>query len=233
VLAFGDVFPSPGGCYRHWQAPVCAAPSEDGSMAKLRILYGEGDGEILKAQAASIEKAGHTVQPAVGRKGVEEAIKQSAFDLVLLGPTLSRNDRHHLPYMVKKASAETSVLVMHADGSRHPYVDACTDTGEPGDGPDPHRRHEDRRDDAGRGGGACRKVATSLVLRGRLRGRPFLLAHREPETARITIDTSGTTSLPFPPAKERISSLEWVRVAIDPLVRLPVSSSFQIRLTGT
>jgi hypothetical protein len=31
--------------------------------------------------------------------------------------------------MVKKASGETSVLVMHADGSRHPYVDACTDTG--------------------------------------------------------------------------------------------------------
>jgi len=31
--------------------------------------------------------------------------------------------------VVKKASAETSVLVMHADGSRHPYVDACTDTG--------------------------------------------------------------------------------------------------------
>ena len=31
--------------------------------------------------------------------------------------------------MVKKASAETQVLVMHADGSRHPYVDACTDTG--------------------------------------------------------------------------------------------------------
>jgi hypoxanthine phosphoribosyltransferase len=31
--------------------------------------------------------------------------------------------------MVKKASQQTSVLVMHADGSRHPYVDACTDTG--------------------------------------------------------------------------------------------------------
>jgi DNA-binding NtrC family response regulator len=98
-------------------------------MAKLRILYSEGDGEVLKAQAAGIEKAGHAVQQAVGRKGVEEAIKRSAFDLVVLGPTLTRNDRHHLPYMVKKASAETSVLVMHADGSRHPYVDACTDTG--------------------------------------------------------------------------------------------------------
>jgi DNA-binding NtrC family response regulator len=97
--------------------------------AKLRILYGEGDGETLKAQAAGIEKAGHTVQQAVGRKGVEEAIRKSAFDLVILGATLTRNDRHHLPYMVKKASAETSVLVMHADGSRHPYVDACTDTG--------------------------------------------------------------------------------------------------------
>jgi len=97
--------------------------------AKLRILYGEGDGEILKAQAADMEKAGHTVQQAVGRKGVEEAIRKSAFDLVVLGGTLTRNDRHHLPYMVKKTSAETSVLVMHADGSRHPYVDACTDTG--------------------------------------------------------------------------------------------------------
>ena len=42
---------------------------------------------------------------------------------------MTRNDRHHLPYMVKKANAEISVLVMHADGSRHPYVDACTDTG--------------------------------------------------------------------------------------------------------
>jgi DNA-binding NtrC family response regulator len=69
------------------------------------------------------------VHQAIGRKAVEEALKKSAFDLVVLGPTLSRNDRHHLPYMVKKASAETSVLVMHADGSRHPYVDACTDTG--------------------------------------------------------------------------------------------------------
>ncbi|MGO9086816.1 MAG: hypothetical protein ACLQBK_16450 [Candidatus Sulfotelmatobacter sp.] len=97
--------------------------------AKLRILYGEVDGETLKAQAAGMEKAGHAVQQAVGRKGVEEAIKKSAFDLVVLGATLSRNDRHHLPYMVKRASAETSVLVMHADGSRHPYVDACTDTG--------------------------------------------------------------------------------------------------------
>src|SRR5271165_799442 len=96
---------------------------------RLRILYGEGNDETLKAQAAGIEKAGHTVQQAVGRKGVEEAIRKSAFDLVILGATLTRNDRHHLPYMVKKASAETSVLVMHADGSRHPYVDACTDTG--------------------------------------------------------------------------------------------------------
>jgi hypothetical protein len=30
---------------------------------------------------------------------------------------------------VKKVQALANVLVMHADGSRHPYVDACTDTG--------------------------------------------------------------------------------------------------------
>ena len=99
------------------------------AKAKLRILYGEGDEEILASQAAAMEKAGHTVQQAVGRKAVDEALKKSTFDLVVLGASLTRNDRHHLPYMVKKASSETSVLVMHADGSRHPYVDACTDTG--------------------------------------------------------------------------------------------------------
>lgn len=99
------------------------------AKTKLRVLYGEGDVDVLKAQAVEFEKAGHTVQQAKGRKEVEQALKNGAFDLVILGATLSRNDRHHLPYMVKKANAETSVLVMHADGSRHPYVDACTDTG--------------------------------------------------------------------------------------------------------
>ena len=69
------------------------------------------------------------MQPAIGRKGVQEALNKGVFDLVILGATLTRNDRHHLPYVVKKAQAETSVLVMHADGSRHPYVDACTDSG--------------------------------------------------------------------------------------------------------
>ncbi len=96
---------------------------------KLRILYGEGDGEVLAKQTAVLEKAGHIVQSVEGRKAVDEALKKNSFDLVVLGATLTRNDRHHLPYMVKKANSETSVLVMHADGSRHPYVDACTDTG--------------------------------------------------------------------------------------------------------
>lgn len=110
------------------------APSEDGliedmAKAKLRILYGEIEEDVLAAQGKALEKAGHTVQSVIGRKGVDEALKKSSFDLVVLGSTLSRNDRHHLPYMVKKANAETSVLVMHADGSRHPYVDGCVDTG--------------------------------------------------------------------------------------------------------
>jgi DNA-binding NtrC family response regulator len=99
------------------------------AKAKLRILYSEGDAEVLAAQAAAMEKAGHIVQPVEGRKAATEALAKNSFDLVVLGGTLTRNDRHHLPYMVKKASSETSVLVMHADGSRHPYVDACTDTG--------------------------------------------------------------------------------------------------------
>ena len=99
------------------------------SSFKLKILYGEGDAEVLASQADSIQKAGHHVTTAVGRNAVEQALRSDAFDLVLLGPTLTRNDRHHLPYMVKKSHQGTRVLVMHADGGRHPSVDAATDTG--------------------------------------------------------------------------------------------------------
>ncbi|HVI07964.1 MAG TPA: hypothetical protein VND65_06685 [Candidatus Binatia bacterium] len=99
------------------------------AKSKLKILYGEGDEKEQEVTASALEKAGHSVEKAIGRKAMEAAFKKSSFDLVVLGPTLSRNDRHHLPYMAKKANAEISVLVMHADGSRHPYVDACTDTG--------------------------------------------------------------------------------------------------------
>jgi DNA-binding NtrC family response regulator len=99
------------------------------AKAKATILYGEGDEDVLKAQASVMEKAGYSVQAALGRKGVNEALGKSKFDLVVLGATLTRNDRHHLPYMAKKANAEVKVLVLHADGTRHPYVDACCDTG--------------------------------------------------------------------------------------------------------
>ena len=53
------------------------------SSFKLKILYGEGDTEVLASQAASIQKVGHQVTTAVGRKGVEQALKQDAFDLVI------------------------------------------------------------------------------------------------------------------------------------------------------
>lgn len=98
-------------------------------MPKLKVLYGELDEQVLAEQAQSIEKAGYSVQAALGRKAVQDALKQDNFDLVVLGQTLTRDDRHHLPYMVKKANAGTRVLVMHTDGSRHPYVDGNVDTG--------------------------------------------------------------------------------------------------------
>ena len=98
-------------------------------MSKLKVLYGELNEEVLASQAAELHKAGHNVQTAVGRKGVQELLKKDSFDLVMLGATLTRDDRHHLPYMVKKAQT-AKVLVLHTDGSRHPYVDGNIDTGE-------------------------------------------------------------------------------------------------------
>jgi DNA-binding NtrC family response regulator len=102
--------------------------SKSGGLS--RVLYGELNEEVLAAQAESLQKAGYKVQAAVGRAGVMEALKGEGFDLVILGATLTRDDRHHLPYIAKKAHAGTRVLVMHTDGSRHPYVDGNIDTGE-------------------------------------------------------------------------------------------------------
>ena len=99
------------------------------SSFQLKILYGEGDPDVLVPQAASVQKAGHQVETAVGRKAIVEAVNHGGFDLVILGPTLTRNDRHHLPYVIKKARAAMRVLVMHTDGERHPAVDANLDTG--------------------------------------------------------------------------------------------------------
>ena len=99
------------------------------AVSKLKLLYSEGDPEILASQAASIQKAGYQVETAPDRKSVLQALRQGSFDLVILGPTLSKNDRHHLAYMVKKASQTTRVLVMHTDGERHPAVDSNLDTG--------------------------------------------------------------------------------------------------------
>jgi DNA-binding NtrC family response regulator len=96
---------------------------------KLKVLYAEGDEEVLASQAVSIENAGFHVTRASGRKAVEELLRNDAFDMVILGGTLTKNDRHHLPYMVKKTHEGTRVLVMHTDGERHPAVDANVDTG--------------------------------------------------------------------------------------------------------
>jgi DNA-binding NtrC family response regulator len=99
------------------------------STHKLKILYAEDDAEVIVGQAVSIQKAGHHVTQALGRSGALDALDRDAFDLVVLGPTLTRNDRHHLPYMVKKTHPGTRVLVMHTDGERHPQVDANLETG--------------------------------------------------------------------------------------------------------
>jgi len=103
-----------------------ATAQKQALAATIKILYGESDESTLSAQSAEMTKAGHHVTTALDRKGVQEALHHGAFDLVILGSTLSKDDRHHLPYMVKKAHAGTKVLVMHA-GTHHHEVDAAID----------------------------------------------------------------------------------------------------------
>ena len=92
-----------------------------------RILYGESDEQVLAAHKKTFEMAGYVVVTAVGRREIEEAVKHSDFGLIILGHTLTRDDRHHLPYMAKKANPTTRVLVLHASG-KHPQVDLAVDS---------------------------------------------------------------------------------------------------------
>lgn len=105
-----------------------ATASKPATKSTIKILYGESDEKILASQAAEMKKAGHHVTTALHRKGVQEELRRDAFDLVILGSTLSKDDRHHLPYMVKKAHEGTKILVMHA-GTHHHEVDAAMDSG--------------------------------------------------------------------------------------------------------
>lgn len=100
------------------------------ASSPVNVLYAESNEEVLASGAGDLQKAGFNVQTAIGRKAVLDAVNQAKFDLVILGATLSRDDRHHLVYKAKRANQATKVFVMHTDGSRHPYVDGNTDTGE-------------------------------------------------------------------------------------------------------
>ncbi len=107
------------------QSAQKSAPKAN-SNANVKVLYAENDEHTLSAQAAEMTKAGHHLTTATSRQAVMEALRRDAFDLVILGSTMSKDDRHHLPYMVKKAHQGTKVLVMHA-GTHHHEVDAAVD----------------------------------------------------------------------------------------------------------
>ncbi len=107
--------------------PATGSKTATAPKATIKILYGESDEKVLATRAAEMKKAGHQVTTALNRKGVQEELGHDAFDLVILGATLSKEDRHHLPYMVKKGKQGTKVLVMHA-GTHHHEVDGAVDS---------------------------------------------------------------------------------------------------------
>ncbi len=96
-------------------------------MRKTAVLYCEADLKVLSTQAKLFNKAGYAVVPVEGRTAMEEAVKAGGFDVAILGHTLTRDDRHHLPYMVKKSCPAARVVVLHASG-KHPAVDVALDS---------------------------------------------------------------------------------------------------------
>ena len=100
----------------------------DGAQVRaMNILYGDGDAGVMASLTALLREAGYRVEQAVGRNAIEQAVAGVTFDLVILGHTLSKEDRHHLPYAIKKSSSTTRVMVLHASG-HHPKVDLALDS---------------------------------------------------------------------------------------------------------
>ena len=99
------------------------------SASQGRILYCEVDGNVLSTQSRIFEQAGYTVERAHSRAVADQALRNGTYDVVVLGHTLTKDDRHHLPYMAKKAGGNTQVMVLHASG-KHPAVDIALDSRE-------------------------------------------------------------------------------------------------------
>jgi DNA-binding response OmpR family regulator len=94
-----------------------------------KILYCENDPHVLNTESTIFEHAGYAVDHARGRSAAEQSMGTASYDVVVLGHTLSKDDRHHLAYMAKKSGTTTRVLVLHASG-KHPAVDLAIDSRE-------------------------------------------------------------------------------------------------------
>jgi DNA-binding NtrC family response regulator len=92
-----------------------------------KLLYCENDSKVLQAQTAMFERAGYSVECIQGRAAAEQALRKGGYDIVVLGHTMTKDDRHHLPYVAKKGHEETQVLVLHASG-KHYAVDLAMDS---------------------------------------------------------------------------------------------------------
>lgn len=111
-----------------WPQQICV--HLEWSMAgaqKSSVLYSENDKALLASQSEMLQKAGYAVTQALGRAAAEQALKQGSFNLMVLGHTLSKEDRHHLPYKARKANEDMRILVLHASG-KHPAVDMAIDS---------------------------------------------------------------------------------------------------------
>lgn len=96
-------------------------------MQQLKVLYGEGDAKAVAELSKAFAKAGYSVTTTIGRNEFEQQLRGGSYDVAVLGHTLTRDDRHHLPYMIRKAHPDAQILVLHASG-KHPVVDLCMDS---------------------------------------------------------------------------------------------------------
>ena len=94
-----------------------------------RILYCESDERVLAEESKMFERGGYSVERVQGRAACVLALQKGQYDAVVLGHTLTKDDRHHLPYMAKKSNEDMPVLVLHASG-KHPAVDHAMDSRE-------------------------------------------------------------------------------------------------------
>ncbi len=88
------------------------------------VLCTGSEPEVMRKRRQFLEKAGHTVVPAMNEKELSEACQQYEFDVAIIGPTLSPKMKMHVATLLREHCPDVKVLELSQTLDGHAIEDA-------------------------------------------------------------------------------------------------------------